>query len=248
MIVNIIKGIKAYFGTLGLISKLKLWKYFIIPILISVFTGLSIVALAYSLSDNIGQIITKLWVWDWGTQTFETISYIFGGLLVLLIGFVFYKHIVMALSAPFMSPVSEKVEKHLLGSKAYTERDTTFIQQLSRGIRLNFRNLLRELGLIVPLVLLSFLPVVGIVFTVLIFLVQAYYVGFGNMDYTMERHFNYKESIHFVKQNRGTAIGNGLVFMLLLFIPVIGFILTMPVAVVAASTETVRILNEDKSD
>jgi len=246
MIANIIKGIKAYFGTLGLISKLKLWKYFVIPILISLFTGLSIVVIAYALSDNIGNLITKLWIWDWGAEVFKAISYIIGGLSVLLIGFVFYKHIVMALSAPFMSPVSEKIEKHLLGPTAYTMRDTTFIEQLLRGIRLNLRNLLRELGLIIPLVLLSFLPVIGIAFTVLIFLVQAYYVGFGNMDYTIERHFNYKESIQFVKQHRGTAIGNGIIFMLMLFIPVIGFIITMPVAVVAASTETVKILDNQE--
>jgi len=244
MIVNIIEGIKAYFGTLGLISKLRLWKYFIIPILISILTGLSILALAYFLSDNIGNIISKIWLWEWGAQTFKTISGVVGALLILALGVVFYKHIVMALSAPFMSPVSEKIEIHLLGADAHTNRNTTFMQQLFRGLRLNLRNLFRELILIIPLVLLSFIPVIGIMFTILIFLVQAYYVGFGNMDYTMERHLNYKESIQFVKQHRGTAIGNGLVFMLILFIPIIGFILTIPIAVVAASTETVRILNK----
>jgi len=244
MVINIIEGIKAYFGTLSLISKLRLWKYFIIPILISVLTGLSILLIAYFLSDNIGNIISKIWMWEWGTQTFKTISGVVGALLILALGLVFYKHIVMALSAPFMSPVSEKIEAHLLGADAQSNRNTTFIQQLFRGIRLNLRNLLRELMLVIPLVLLSFIPVIGIAFTILIFLVQAYYVGFGNMDYTMERHFNYKQSIQFVKQHRGTAIGNGLVFMLMLFIPVVGFILTLPISVVAASTETVRILNQ----
>lgn len=244
MIANIIKGIKAYFGTIGLISKLHLWKYFIIPILISLFTGLSIFGFAYLLSDNIGNLIVKLWIWDCGSQTFGTISEIIGALLVIVVGFVFYKHLVMALSAPFMSPVSEKIEMHLLKVKSQANRDTTFMQQLFRGIRINLRNLLRELGLIIPLLILSFVPVIGIVCPVFIFLVQAYYVGFGNMDYTMERHFNYKESIQFVKRNRGVAIGNGIVFMLLLFIPLIGFIITMPISVVAASAETVKILHK----
>ncbi|MCK8523173.1 EI24 domain-containing protein [Aquimarina sp. D1M17] len=244
MVKNILTGIKAYFGTFKLISKLGLWKYFAIPILISVVTGLLFAALAYFFSDNLGALIAKVWVWEWGSETFGTISTILGAVLIIVLGLVLYKHIVMALSAPFMSPVSEKVEAHLLGDTAHEHRNTSFRQQLSRGIRINVRNLCRELLFMIPLVILSFIPVIGIVATIFIFLIQAYYVGFGNMDYTMERHFNYKESVQFVRKHRGIAIGNGLVFVLMLFIPIIGFIITLPISVVAASTETVKILNE----
>ncbi|WP_271782362.1 EI24 domain-containing protein [Aquimarina algiphila] len=246
MFKNIFNGIKAYFGTFKLISKLGLWKYFAIPILISIVTGLSFVALAYFFSDNLGAFISQIWVWEWGAETFGTISTYFGGFLILVLGLVLYKHIVMALSAPFMSPVSEKVENHLLGQTEHVHRETSFRQQLLRGIRINLRNLSKELLFMIPLVILSFIPVIGIVFTILIFLIQAYYVGFGNMDYTMERHFNYKESIQFVRKNRGVAIGNGIVFVLMLFIPILGFIITLPISVVAASTETVKILEEKK--
>ena len=115
-----------------------------------------------------------------------------------------------------------------------------------RGIRINLRNLSREILFMIPLLILSLIPVVGIIATILIFLIQAYYVGFGNMDYTMERYFTYKESVRFVRKHRGTAIGNGIVFVLMLFIPIIGFIITLPISVVAASTETVKILDEKK--
>ncbi|MDY8137139.1 EI24 domain-containing protein [Aquimarina sp. 2201CG5-10] len=246
MFKNIINGVKAYFGTFKLISKLGLWKYFSIPILISMLTGLLFVALAYFFSDNLGRFIAKAWIWEWGSETFSTISTYLGGFLILVLGLVLYKHIVMALSAPFMSPVSEKVEAHILGETNHTHRNTSFSQQLSRGIRINVRNLFRELLFMIPLLILSFIPVIGIVATILIFVIQAYYVGFGNMDYTMERHFTYKESIQFVRKNRGTAIGNGLVFMLMLFIPIVGFIITLPISVVAASTETVKILDKNK--
>ncbi|GAA4275088.1 EI24 domain-containing protein [Aquimarina gracilis] len=246
MLKNIVNGIKAYFGTFKLIAKLGLWKYFAIPILISVVTGLIFVALTYFFSDNLGQLIAKVWPWEWGAETFATISTYIGGLVILVLGLILYKHIVMALSAPFMSPVSEKVEAHLLGETGHKHRNTSFGQQLSRGIRINMRNLIREVLFMIPLLVLSFIPVIGIVGTVLIFLIQAYYVGFGNMDYTMERHFNYKESIQFVRKHRGTAIGNGIVFVLMLFIPIIGFIITLPISVVAASTETVKILDDKK--
>ncbi len=246
MFKNIINGIKAYLGTFGLISKLGLWKYFAIPILISIVTGLTFITLAYFFADNLGGLIAKVWVWEWGSETFGTISNFIGGALILVLGLVLYKHIVMALSAPFMSPVSERVEAHLLGETTHEHRNTSFRQQLSRGIRINGRNLIRELLFMIPLIILSFIPVVGIIATILIFLIQAYYVGFGNMDYTMERHFGYKESIQFVRKHRGLAIGNGAIFVLMLFIPIIGFIITLPISVVAASTETVKILEEKK--
>ncbi len=245
MIKEILDGIKAYFGAFGMISKLGLWKYFTIPILISIVTGVSIFIAAYFLSGYVGSFIAKLWVWKWGAEGFAKVSTVFGGIFILIIGLLIYKHIVMALSAPFMSPVSEKIEAHLLGENSHIHRDTSFREQLARGIRINIRNFGKELLFTIPLLMLSLIPVVGLVFTILIFVLQAYYVGFGNMDYTMERHFKYKESVSFVKKHRGTAIGNGLIFVGLLFIPILGLIITLPISVVAASTETVKILERE---
>ncbi|OSY88236.1 coproporphyrinogen III oxidase [Tenacibaculum holothuriorum] len=245
MIKNIFKGIQAYFGAFQLISKLKLWKYFTIPMLISVLTAVLVGVSAYGLSDNIGHYIANFWKWEWGKETFEVISTFLSALIIIVIGLVLYKHIVMALSAPFMSPVSEKIEDYYRGEDHH-HRETTFQEQLIRGIRINVRNLVRELLLTIPIVLLGFIPVIGIFSTILLFLTQAYYAGFGNMDYTLERHYKYKESIQFVKQNKGLAIGNGIVFMLFLLIPVIGVILVLPLSVTAATTETIQRIQHKK--
>ncbi len=241
MIKNIVSGIRAYFGAFGLISKLKLWKYFAIPMLISFITAIVIGVSAYGLSDNIGAFISKLWVWEWGKETFTTIGNIIGGLIIIILGLILYKHIIMALSAPFMSPVSEKIEAHLLGSDK-TYRITSFTEQLWRAIRINVRNLFMEVLITIPLLILSFIPVIGILFTILIFFIQAYYAGFGNMDYTLERHYKYNESLNFVKRNRGLAIGNGIIFILFLLIPFIGVILVLPLSVTAASVKTIEAL------
>ena len=246
MIKNITSGIKAYFGAFSLISKLKLWKYFAIPMLISFVTAIIIGFLAYGLSDNIGNFISKIWVWDWGKETFTTISNFIGGLLIIVIGLILFKHIIMALSAPFMSPVSEKIEIHLTGTTNHNHRNTTFSEQLWRGIRINIRNLSMELLLTIPILLISFIPLIGFLSTIILFLMQAYYAGFGNMDYTLERHFKYAESIQFVRKNRGLAIGNGIIFMLFLFIPIIGVILVLPLSVTAASVKTVESLQPRK--
>ncbi|WP_178991178.1 EI24 domain-containing protein [Winogradskyella schleiferi] len=244
MINNILKGIKAYTGAFTLISRLKLWKYFAVPIIISLVTATIIGLSAYGLSDNMGRFIAKVWVWEWGKDTFTSISTFIGAIVIIAMGLILYKHIIMALSAPFMSPVSEKIEAHLTGVEKHQHRNTSFQEQLWRGIRINVRNLGRELIITIPILMLKFIPVVNIFSTVLLFLVQAYYAGFGNMDYTLERHFKYRESIRFVRQHRGIAIGNGVVFMLFLLIPVIGVILVLPMSVTAASLKTVEILKE----
>ena len=235
MLKNVILGIKEYTGVFKLMSDLKLWKYFIIPMLISFCTAILIGVEAYVLSDNVGAYISKIWIWDWGKDAFSSISNFIGGLMVLIIGLILYKHIIMALSAPFMSPVSEKIEKHFYGNVSHLHRNTTNTEQLIRGIRINIRNLFKELIITIPILLLKFIPIVNIFSTILLFLVQAYYAGFGNMDYTLERHLTYKESVQFVSRNKGYAIGNGIVFMLFLLIPVVGIIIVLPLSVTAAS-------------
>lgn len=248
MVKNVILGMQDYAGAAALISKLKLWRYFVIPILISLGTAIFIGIEAYVLSDNIGNYISQIWGFDWGKETFAAISNFVGALIVLIIGLILYKHIIMALSAPFMSPVSEKIESHLFGDLKHKHRKTTFLDQLTRAIRINIRNLIRELLITLPILLLKFIPVVNILSTLLLFLVQAYYAGFGNMDYTLERHFGYKESVAFVSKNKGFATGNGIVFMLLLLVPVIGIIFVLPLSVTAASKRTLQMIHQENQN
>jgi CysZ protein len=243
MIKNIIIGLKAYADSFRLISELKLWKYFAIPILISVVTALTIGFSAYSFSDNITDYISSL-IPSWNPPNWvRSIEIIFISLIIVAVGLILYKHIIMALSAPFMSPVSEKIEQHFLGKEHSSQRHTSFSQQLWRGIRINLRNLVKEILLTIPILLIGFIPVIGIFSTVLLFLIQSYYAGFGNMDYTLERHFNYKDSINFVSKHKGLAVGNGIIFMLLLLIPVIGIILVLPLSVVSATKVTINELH-----
>ena len=239
MIANIINGIKAYAKAMPLLLTLKLWKYFVIPMLISLTTLVVISSFAYSLSDAIGHYIANFWKWELGKETFEIISRFFSGLLILVFGLLIYKHIVLALSSPFMSPVSEKIEEYLYG-RNHEHRTTSFKDQLVRGIRISLRNITKELMITIPILLLSVIPILGFFSTVFLFLIQAYYAGFGNIDYTLERHYNYKESIDFVSKNKGIAIGNGIIFILFLLIPVVGVIFILPLSVTAATTETTR--------
>lgn len=247
MIKGIFNGLRTYTRSLGLINTLGLWKYFAIPMVISFVTAVTIGLTAWGLSDNLGHWIEQIWPWKTGKHAFFIFAEIISALLIVAIGLILYKHIIMALSAPFMSPVSEKIEAHLKGAH-HTHRDTNFQEQLVRGARINVRNLGLELMITLPILLLNFIPVLGsVVAAVLLFFTQSYYAGFGNMDYTLERHFKYQESIDFVKSNKGQAIGNGMVFMLFLLIPLVGIILVLPISVTAATVQTIELLDKHKS-
>ncbi len=246
MIKNIFKGLSAYSKTFPLISELGLWKFFFIPMAISLLVAVAVFASIYKLADNIGRWLAGFYPFETGAETVESIATFVGGLSILVLGFILYKHIVMALSSPFMSPVSEKMERHLFPEfhEEIKQRKTSNSQQLVRGLRINIRNLIYELLITIPLLLLSLIPLVNFVTTPLIFLVQSYYAGFGNMDYTLERHFNYRDSVHFVKKSRGYAIGNGIVFMFMALIPVLGVIIVLPISATAASKTTLELLRE----
>ncbi|MFV0238298.1 MAG: EI24 domain-containing protein [Flavobacteriales bacterium] len=239
MMKDFLTTVKAYPEALFLVKKLNLWKYFFVPALISLGFAVLLSFSIYCLSDDIGVLLSNFYSFTYGKKWVESVANLIGGLLILGVGLVFYKHIVMALSAPFMSPLSEKVEEYLTGVYCKTP---SMSKSLIRGIRINVRNLFLELFIVIPCTLLSFIPVIGLGFTFLSFLTQAYYAGFGNMDYTLERHLNYQNSIYFVKQNRPIAIGNGMLYMLMLLIPM-GIVFISPISATAATISTIKKLN-----
>lgn len=243
MISNLIDGLKAYLEAYEVISRLKLWRFFMIPMLISVLIFLSIVLVSISFSDEIGLYISSFWSWDFGKETINTVSMILGGIILISIGLIVFKHLVMILSAPFMGPISKKIEDDFTGVTSQTQVSSP-LTLMFRSIKISSRNLFRELLLSIPILILGLIPLIGFFSLFLLFLMQAYFAGFGNMDYTLERRFSYQKSIQFVKANKGIAIGNGLVFMLFLLIPFVGVIFIIPFSVTSATIATVKIINQ----
>lgn len=241
---DISRGLKAYGEGFRLISELKLGKYFLVPAAIGLLIGVGVFGSAYALSDNIGGYLSGWYPFDWGKSVVDGIANFLGGFIVLILGYILYKNLLMAFSAPFMSPISEKIEQHLRPNQNIKTTDSGFMELLMRGIRLSLRNLLLELLITIPLLILTLIPVIGLLGTVLIFFVQAFYCGFGNMDYTLERHKKYGDAIRFVSKNKGLAIGNGILFMLFLLVPFVGVMLTLPISAAAATVITVERLNE----
>ncbi|CAI8335708.1 MAG: Sulfate transporter CysZ [Flavobacterium sp. SCGC AAA160-P02] len=249
MIKGITTGIKAYFEAYKILSRLRLWKYFVIPVVLCVIIFFIIGFLSYFLSGNIGNYIASFWFanfwpWDHGKDTIHNISNMLGALIVIVIGFIAFKHLVMALSAPFIGPISKIIEDDFTGVVSDKE-NSSFLKLLLRGVRIALRNFAKELFLTLPILLFGLIPVIGLFSTVLLFLLQSYFAGFGNMDPTLERHLTYKESILFVQKNKGLALGNGVVFVLFLLLPFLGVLLVLPFSVTAATIATVKLIHKE---
>lgn len=248
MITGFVNGILAYVQAFRLISKLKLWGYVIIPGLISLLLGTLIGVSVWNLSDNMGNFLIALYPFDWGQSIVGSIASVFGGILMAGSGLLLYKHAILMLSAPFMSPLSEKVENHLRGrTHTITFSIPQMMSDLIRGGKVALRNIIREVFYMVLILLLGLLPFFSPFSAILLILVQAFYAGFGNIDYTLERHFNVRESINFVRVNKGLALGNGLVFVGLLAIG-IGFLIAPPLGAVAATIESVKRLSGNQEE
>lgn len=238
MLQDISDGINSYFKIFPLIHRFHLKRYFLLSGLISLGIGLALFSGVYFFYSDFGSWLQGFYRWEFGRSVFEKATNWFAGGLISIIALLSYKYIIMIVLSPIQSIISSRVESGLNGYETNENISTSsFFKDLLRGIRITFRNLSREIFLTLFLLLLSLIPAVAIVTGPLILLVQAYYAGFGNMDYYMERHLNVKDSAAFVSRYKWLAIANGGVFLAFLIIPVIGLILAPTFATIASSLE-----------
>lgn len=239
MIKDIFLGITGYLKYLPLISKLGLWRYIFIPMIMGLALLIAVGGSAYGLSDDLGEWLTAWYKWDWGSSVIHTFSSWIAGIVIFVAGIIGSKYVVMILASPFMSPMSEKIEAASPRSLSLTANPPSAMGGILRGIRLAAGNIVKELTLSALLLLIGIIiPFISPVTAVLIFLLQAYYAGGGNMDFTLERYYGVKESKRFIKANRGLAIGNGIVFVAMLMLG-FGFLFAPSLGTLAVTSEVV---------
>jgi CysZ protein len=77
---------------------------------------------------------------------------------------------------------------------------------------------------LVALLILSVIPVIGWIVPLVVLLMECYYYGFSMLDYGLARNnHSGSQSIHFIGNHKGLAIGNGILFymmhLLIIFAP-----------------------------
>jgi len=247
-------GFSGYGKALEFIFKNRLYYYFLIPLLLNILlfgTTLSFVGEFTAYSTSYIQSILNPESWDFfgadilkGTISFiiNLVLYFFFFLLYAFLG----GYIILILLSPVLSVVSEKAER-ILYKTDYPFSWAQIIKDSWRGIKLAIRNFLIESATIILLFLISFVPVIGLATTPILFIVSAYYYGFSFIDYTSERRkLNSRQSIQFVKQNKGLAIGNGIPFALTLLIPFVGVSLSGFIAIISTVAATLSIFQKEQ--
>jgi CysZ protein len=224
----------------------RIIKYVIIAGFFGLFIGVALGLIVYFSYDNIGAWVSGLWRWDWGSQAFDAVSKWLVLIFALFLLAFSFKYIVIILLAPILSYISEMIEEEYTGIKGKPFSFSRLFFEMGRSLRINIRNILKEIIYTLLLFLLSLLPIPGIrlITTPWIIAIQAYYMGFGNLDFLLERHYNYRDSVRFVRRYRMMAIGNGLGFLILFAIPLAGFILAPTLSAIAATQDGLERMEE----
>jgi CysZ protein len=240
---DIIIAIQSYFKAHDFIRKHRLWKWILIPgILYCILFVVSMYYFGVSANSFFEWVKNVTGITSWQEKiNSATVDFLlaFGGLILWVIIMLFYfslfKYIWLIIGSPLFAYLSEKTESIIEG------RDFPFsLKQLSsdimRGIRISLRNALWQTVYVIFIAILSLLPVVGWPAPIISLFVECYYYGFSMLDYSMERHKrSVGDSIYFIGQHKGLAIGNGMVFYLMHLFPIVGWILAPAYAVVAAT-------------
>lgn len=223
-------GLKSYSEALSFIKIHKLGWFFLFPVLLNIALFLIGFYSVGNLGDDLlvhlnGWLAIDSWNF-WGASFLAGAIKWLVWIVLRLMFFILFAYvggyIIMILLSPVYAYLSEKTEGIILG-KDWPFNLKQFLSDMIRGIGLAVRNLIVELLFTLLLVVFSFIPLVGWLSSIALVLLSAYFYGFSFMDYTFERHrFNVSQSVQYMRSNKGLAVGNGLVFSLVLLIPFVG--------------------------
>lgn len=243
MLKEIVIAIQSYFRAHQFISKHRLWKWILIPGILYMILFVVGMFFFWESSDTaVTYLSRRLGIDRWlHQQKSGILSFFFlmGEIMVRLIIVLFYfslfKYLFLIIGSPVFAYLSEKTESIIEG-KDFPFSLKQLLKDMVRGIRLALRNTLWQTVYMVSLLILSFFPLVGWITPLITLFIECYYYGFSMLDYSCERHkLSPTESITYIGNHKGLAIGNGMVFYLMHLFPIVGWVLAPSYAVVAAT-------------
>ncbi len=237
--VQLFLGISSYVRAFRILDKYKLWSILILPSILSLGIAIVVVVLAWITSDDIVIYVTNHYSFfeydpNMGNMITFIISLLIRG-MVLFFYIKLYRYLVLIILSPVFVNIARLLHKNIDGA---TEKMNIWSYCFCsfRGIRIALRNFFLELFftallLFLSIIIIWILPVIPAI----ILMIESYFFGMVLMDYAYEMNgFNIIESRKLIRKHAGIAIGNGIVFNLIILIPVIGVMIGPVLAQIAA--------------
>lgn len=244
-----LRGIQAYGKAFEILFSRKFWWFLLFPFLILLLLFIGGNWLVNYAGDSLyGLIEGQLREWVSGISWLQWVNQA-GSIMIRLILKVIYfflfvafgGYIILIVMSPVFSWLSERTEAHLTG-KAYPFSFRQLAWEIFRGILIALRNMFFQFFLSVFIFFFSFIPIIGLLAPVALFLNSSYFYGFAFIDYAIERkRFNMKESVRYVNRNWGMVTGIGAVFAGCLMIPWISTIVCCFVSLLSVIAGTVAL-------
>ena len=244
MLKEIIIAFQSYGKAHQFVTKHNLWKWILIPgILYTILFCIGMYFFWTSSSEVVSWLSRVI-----GIQRFlhhqqsAVLSFLFvmGGIMFHLVLVFFYfslfKYIFLIIGSPLFAYLSEQTEALINGKEYNFNFDRQLVADMTRGIGVALRNSLWQTVYTLCILILSLIPLIGWITPVIFTFVECYYYGFSMLDYSCMRHkLTAPASLAYISQHKGLAIGNGMVFYGMHFVPILGWVLAPAYAVIAAT-------------
>ena len=167
------------------------------------------------------------------------------GLTVSLITGYLFTAVALLIASPFNALLAEKAEELVTGKPVNSlEGLGAALMALPRGVWRELSKLLYYVPMAVFVLILSFIPVLGIITPVLWFLLGAWMMSIQFVDYPMDNHeLSFGDVKEAVRERRLSSMGFGGVVALCAGIPIVNFFV-VPAAVVGATLLWCEELNQ----
>ena len=249
MLKELILAIRTYFSAHRFIVQHKLWKWMIVPgILYAYLFVLGMNYFSQSSSFFIESIILKTGLKSWVDTLnndligfFITMGSFWLWFTLLLFYFALFKYLFLILFAPFFAYLHLRIDA-IKNETAFVFNSKAYRKLIARALLLNVTNLLWQTVYLIPIVIICTLPIIGWFTPIFTILIECYFLGAAMLDYSLaSEQKNKVAAAAYVNNHKGLPIGNGLVFYLLHFIPIIGWMTAPFYALIAAKLNTLEV-------
>lgn len=230
MLKDFVRGIQALGEGVRLVAEPGLRRFVVIPFLVNVVVFAGAIVFAWNRFDAWLETLLPDWL-AWAEFLLLPLLV----LLLLLIVFFTFTFVANFLAGPFNGRLAEKVEARLTG-RAPASADEPLMKSIVRDFGAELRRLVYTLAWMVPILVLSFIPVLNL----LAFALGAWLLATEYADYPMGNHgIRFSEQRQVLKRRRAAAMGFGAALTLMTLVPVLNF-LAMPAGVAGATVLWVR--------